>query len=476
MSFEAAVVGGTLVTPEGVRPGTLGIREGRIAAIAPPDTPLEAAVTWSAGGLHVVPGAIDIHCHIRAPAYPERGTVASETAACAAGGITTVFEMPITDPCCNSPERVALRRDHFAETALVDFGLYAAPAELTLEAFEALVEVGVVALKIFTIPSPAGRGHEFEGLSWPDAADQLRVLELASRVGLPVVTHAEHPEILARGAAEAATLDPADAATHAAARPPLAEALAVAQLLTLNARAGAKLHIAHVTSAATLEVLRRFAGSSDFSAETCPQYLRFTSDDVGRVGVYGKVNPPIRAAADREALWEALIDGTLTHVTTDHAAFSLAEKAAHEGDFLSAPPGHPGTELLLPTLLDGVAEGRLTIGRVAELLSTNAAARFSLPERGVIREGARADLALVDLDGETRPSPETLVTAARDVARLAHGARYRGRVAGTILAGRRVWDGNEATAPLGTGRFTRPVLSESASRGSRPPVLGSPAS
>mgnify|MGYP002623835811 FL=1 len=141
-----AVTDGILVTPEGTRPGTLGIRDGHIAAIASPDEPVDAAETWSAAGLHVLPGAIDIHCHIRSPAYPERGTVASETAACAAGGITTVFEMPITDPCCNSPERVTLRCDHFAETAVVDFAMYAAPSTLTEEAFEALAESGVVAL------------------------------------------------------------------------------------------------------------------------------------------------------------------------------------------------------------------------------------------------------------------------------------------------------------------------------------------
>lgn len=456
MTFEAVVVGGTLVTPEGVRPGTLGIADGRIAAITSPGEPLVAPVVWEADGLHVLPGAIDIHCHIRSPAYPERGTVASETAACAAGGITTVFEMPITDPCCNSPQRVALRRDHFAKTAVVDFGMYGAPKELTAEAFEAFVEVGVVALKIFTIPAPAGRGHEFEGLSWPDAADQLRVLTLAAEAGLLVVAHAEHPEILARAATEAAALDPGDAATHNAARPPSAEALAVAQLLTLNLQAQARLHIAHVTSRETLEVLRRFAGSSDYSAETCPHYLRFTADDVARVGVYGKVNPPIRGAPDREALWEALTDGTLQHVTTDHAAFSLPEKAAHVGNFLTAPPGHPGTELLLPTLLDGMADGRLTLAQVAERVSTNAAHRFGLPDRGSIREGARADLALVDLAGETRPTPENLLTQARHVARLAHGTRYRGRVAGTVLAGRRIWDGSEITATTGAGRFVRP--------------------
>lgn len=457
MTFELAVTDGQLVMPEGVRPGTLGVSDGRITAITGPGETIEAAATWSAAGMHVLPGAIDIHCHIRSPAYPERGTVASETAACAAGGITTVFEMPITDPCCNSPERVTMRRDHFAETAVVDFAMYAAPAELTEEAFEALAEAGVVALKIFTIPAPVGREHEFEGLAWPEAPDQLQVLRLARRVGLPVVVHAEHPEILARSEERATHLDPADAATHEAARPAIAESLAVAQILALNMEAQAKVHIAHVTSVGTLAVLRAFAGTSDLTAETCPQYLRHTSDDVARVGVFGKVNPPIRTAADQDALWSALEDGTLGHVTTDHTSFSFAEKSAHEGNFLTAPPGHPGTELLLPTLLDGVVDGRLTLAQVAELTSSAAARRFGLPDRGVLAEGTRADLAVVDLEGETRPTAENLRTAARDLARLAHGQTYRGRVAATFVAGRQVWDGSAVDAPAGWGRFVRPA-------------------
>jgi dihydroorotase-like cyclic amidohydrolase len=128
-----------IVTPGGVRQGTVVLRGGLIAGIAAPGEPVAGAVI-DAAGCHVLPGLIDIHCHIRAPAYPHRGSVGGETAACAAGGITTVFEMPITDPCCNSPDRVALRRDHFAGRAVVDFGLYAAPVDLDEAAVEAWVE------------------------------------------------------------------------------------------------------------------------------------------------------------------------------------------------------------------------------------------------------------------------------------------------------------------------------------------------
>ncbi|MBM3611568.1 MAG: amidohydrolase family protein, partial [Alphaproteobacteria bacterium] len=197
MTADLLISGGTLVTPDGLRPGSLLVWGGRIHAVLPPGERPEAHDTIGATGLHVLPGAIDIHCHIRSPAYPQRGTVLSETAACARGGITSVFEMPITDPCCNSPDRVIARRDHFAQTALIDFGLYAAPVELTEAAFDALAACGIVALKIFTTPSPPGREREFAGLAWPDAAAQARILELAARTGLLVVVHAEHPEILA---------------------------------------------------------------------------------------------------------------------------------------------------------------------------------------------------------------------------------------------------------------------------------------
>lgn len=456
MIADLLIRGGTLVTPEGVRPGSVLVCGGWIDAILPPDAPAKAREVLDATGLHVLPGAIDIHCHIRSPAYPQRGTVLSETAACAKGGITSVFEMPITDPCCNSPERVAIRRDHFAQTALVDFGLYAAPVELTEAAFHALREAGVVALKIFTTPPPPGRDREFAGLAWPDAAHQARVLDLAARAGLLVVVHAEHPEILARAADGARALDPADAATHNAARPAMAEALAVAQLLTLNMAAGARLHIAHVTSAETVDMLRRFAGTSDFSAETCPHYLHYTAKDVARAGVCAKINPPVRHEADREALWQALADGTIQHVTTDHAAFSAAEKAAHEGNFLTAPPGHPGTEVLLPTLLDAVAQGRLALDRAVALVSGNAAERFGLPQKGRLAPGADADIVLADLSGQTSLAAETMLTAARDVALLSHGAMFRGAIRRTLLRGQTVWDGTSIPGTPGAGRYLSP--------------------
>jgi len=445
-----------VLTPDGLRPGTVAVQGGRIVAILPPDAEPDARDTVDAAGCHVLPGAIDIHCHIRSPAYPNRGSVESETAAAAKGGITTLFEMPITDPCCNAPDRVAIRRDHFAPRALTDFALFAAPVDLTEDAFGALRDTGVIALKIFTTAAPPNREREFAGLAWPDADAQMTVLRLAAKTGLIVFVHAEDEAMVAAATQRATYLDPADARTHGRARPPEAEATAVAALLTMNMVAGARLHIAHVTSRLTVDVLRRFKGSSDFSAETCPHYLSFTEDDVARAGVCARINPPIRHAADRAALWDALADGTLSHVTTDHAAFAPEEKAAREGDFLHAPPGHPGLETLVPTLLDAVAKGRLPMMQASGLLSANASARFALPRKGRLAPGADADMMIVDMEGETHITEGSLLTNARAISRLTHGARYGGRIVRTILRGTTTWDGTRIAALPGTGSYVSP--------------------
>lgn len=456
--LDLLVAGGDVLLPDGLVRADLGVRDGRVAGVYLPGTAPAAAETLDATGRHVLPGIVDIHFHVRAPAYPERGTVRSETRAAAAGGVTTIFEMPISKPCCSTPEELARRRDHFAENAVVDFALYAAPGDLTEASRDRMVDLGCIAWKIFTTEAPPGRGDEFDGLAFPDEADQLRALRLLAPTGLPVVVHAESASLLAHFARAAEALDPADAATHNLSRPAICESVAVAKLLTMNMSAGAQLHIAHVTSAETVAVLRAMKGSSTFTAETCPQYLFTTEEDVARAGVYAKVNPPIRFQSDQDALWQAIADGVIDYVTTDHAPFSKAEKQAAEGDFPGAPPGSPGIEVILPAMLDAVARGRLTLKRAHDLICANGARRYGLyPWKGALLPGSAADIAIVDLTAETLISKDTLKTHAREVAHLYEGRRFRGKVCRTILGGRTVYEGGEVTGTPGTGRYVTPA-------------------
>jgi dihydroorotase (multifunctional complex type) len=455
--LDTLIAGGEVLLPDGLHRVDLGLAEGKVAGIYAPGTASKATQSIDATGKTVLPGIVDIHFHVRAPAYPERGTVLSETRAAAAGGVTTLFEMPISKPCCSTPQELARRRDHFSENAVIDFALYAAPGDLTEATRDRMLDLGCIAFKIFTSPSPAGRADEFEGLAFPDEADQLRALRLLAGTDRPVVVHAESAALLGHFEEQAKSLDPADAATHGKSRPAICESVAVAKLLAMNITAQAKLHIAHVTSAETIQVLRGFQGTSDFTAETCPQYLFTTEKDVARAGVYAKVNPPIRHQADQDALWQAIADGVINYVTTDHAPFTKAEKQAAEGDFPAAPPGVPGIEFILPAMLDAVAQGRLTLKRAHDLICANGARLYGLyPSKGALLPGCNADITIVDLSGETVISSKTLHTHAREVAHLFEGRRLRGKVTQTLLAGKTVFLDGDVIGPQGGGRYVTP--------------------
>ncbi|MDG4889772.1 dihydroorotase family protein [Mesorhizobium sp. WSM4887] len=455
-AYDTLIQGAMVVTPDGEQALDVGLTGGRIEALMPSGSAAKANKSIDATGLHLLPGTIDIHFHIRAPAFPERSTVETETRAAAAGGVTTLFEMPLSKPCCASADQIAMRRQHFSEHAFVNFGLYGAPGDLSLEGMQAMADEGAVAFKIFTTPAPEGRADEFGGLAFPDEADQMEALHQAGRVGLPIVVHAESAELLAYCGEQVATLDPSLAVTHGASRPDYVEAVAVAKLLTMNTKARAKLHIAHVTSAATVDVLRRFKGSSDFSAETCPQYLFRTEEDVERAGVFGKVNPPIRTQADQDAIWSAVADGTIAHVTTDHAVFALAEKLASAHNFLTAPPGTPGVEFMLLALLNAVNQRRLSLSKAVALVAGNGARRFGLPSKGAIVEGADADLVLVNLSGNTVIDKNRLMTKARDLCQLYEGMRFSASIERTLVAGEIVFDRGKIVGKRGFGQAVRP--------------------
>ncbi len=457
--LETVITGGEVLLPDGLHPVDLGLSDGKVADLYARGTAPSATETVDAAGKTVLPGIVDIHFHVRAPAYPERGTVQSETRAAAAGGVTTLFEMPISKPCCSTPEELARRRDHFSENAVIDFALYAAPGDLTEASRDRMIELGCIAWKIFTTPSPPGRGDEFEGLAFPDEADQLRALTLLAETDLPVVVHAESAQLLAHFEEAAKALDPADAATHNKSRPAICESVAVAKLLTMNMTAQAKLHIAHVTNAQTVAVLRAFVGTSNFSAETCPQYLFTTEEDVAKAGIYAKVNPPIRFQSDQDALWQAIEDGVITFITTDHAPFAKAEKQTSEGDFRGAPPGVPGIEFIVPAMLDAVAAGRLNLKQAHDLVCANGAKRYGLyPLKGALLPGSSADVTIVDLNGETTFSPKTMHTHAREVAHLFYGRTLRGKVVRTVVAGKTVFLDGEILGPAGAGRYITPAF------------------
>ena len=350
--------------------------------------------------------------------------------------MTTVCEMPISDPACSTPAVFDARRALVEEQAHVNVALYGGAAVDPARA-AAMAARGAIAFKLFmTSPSP-GREREFEGLWASEEPAILSALESVATTGLPCVVHAENQRLVESFAA--------GRDGRPASRPPVAEAAAIAMAATLAREAGARIHIAHVTSQSALAALRgAVAMGADVTAETCPQYLTLDEDTVARHGGLAKIGPPLRAAGECAALWKALADGELQVIASDHSPFLAEEK---DVPYASAPMGLPTVEILLAVVLDSVARGLLPLPAAVELVTSAPATLVGLyPRKGRIAAGADADLALVSLTERWRPGPATLVSRASGCGIVYDRMDLTGRVSTTIVAGRIVHDKGRPTA------------------------------
>lgn len=462
--IDLAIVNGALVGPRvdghEVPPqrATVLIHEGRIHAILDPGARVDAAEVLDAEGMFVLPGAIDIHFHCRAPAFPMRGDFTTETRAAAAGGVTTVFEMPVSKPTVATVAVWEQRRVLAERQAVVNVALYGSPGRLQAHEIEAMAAAGAIGFKLFLPPALKGREDEFEGLIASNMGAVVQALELIRPTGLRCVFHAEDPSLLAYYSARAAAGPGPDFRRHGQSRPPIVEATAVAALVVLADHLDAPVHIAHVSTKGAVELIRAArAGGAPVTAETCPHYLLFTDDILEVAGPYGKINPPIRSAEDRASLWAGLRDGVLDVIATDHAPYHPSEKEAGWENILRAPSGHPGVEALVPVVLTQALNGRLGLDEAIELISTRPAQLFDLyPRKGSLRPGADADITIYDPRLPRRIDRTQWVSRAAECNRLYDGMPVQGKVHATLVGGRPVFYDGRLLGKPGDGRVVRP--------------------
>lgn len=430
-SADLVVVGGTIVGARSSAPGDLVVRDGRIAALLPPGTAERRGTVVDAAGLTVLPGGVDAHVHFDEPGRACFEGWATGSAAAAAGGVTTVVDMPIdSDPPTLDAAAVAEKVAAASGSSLVDFALWGGLVPANAVHLDGLFDAGVVGVKAFLCDSG------WDAFPPVDDASLAAGMAAAARHGRVVAVHCE----------DGARLLPGPPTT--ASRPIAAEVVAVARACAAAAAAGARLHVVHCSAADAVDEARRWPG---VTVETCPHYLHLTEHDAVRLGPVAWCAPPLRDEANRRQLWGQLRRGEIDVVASDH---SPCPPSAKDGPMPFA--GVAGVQTTLSLLLADPPDGGKPLGlaRIAALRA-GAARLLGLPGKGALVEGMDADLVLVDREASWVVGPTTL--RQRHPASPFAGWRLPGEVVATFLRGRRVYDRDAGPADVAAGRLLRPA-------------------
>jgi allantoinase len=428
-------------------PGEIGVSAGKIIAVTAPGE-VSAMQRIDVGSSYLLPGMVDAHVHCLSE--PGEGIRAATTAA-AAGGVTTIVEMPYdSSGPINSVERLQRKQALVAREAMVDVALLATvqPGGGWKEA-SALVDAGACGFKISLFDTDEYRFPRI------DDAELLDVFSAIAKTGVPVCVHAENNEIiktLIQGLRDVGATAPLD---HLKSRPSVSETQGVLTAIESVFWTGVKLHLCHVSLPRSVELVERFAQDGlDVSIETCPHYLTLTSDDMAIQGGRLKINPPIRDERARAGLWQCLRDGAIDIIASDHAPWPIHDKT-HEVIF-DNHSGAPGVETIFPLILAAAeAIDDETFDRALMAMTANPAKRFGMGHRkGQLVPGYDADIVVFD------PNSEWLIDETKLHSNAGwspyHGRISKGRIALTVVRGMVVYDGERVLdEPRGAVMETR---------------------
>src|ERR1051325_780691 len=379
MDCDLLIRGGVCATPNGVAEADIAVKAGRIVAIGPLQS-VKAAEIFEAKGLHVLPGVIDTQVHFREPGNEHKEDLESGSRAAVLGGVTAVFEMPNTMPPTTTRQAIADKLARATGRMHCDHAFYVGATPANLGALAELERMpGVAGVKAFLGSST--------GTLLLDHEDDIAAMLRSGR--RRVAVHSEDEARLRAGKPLALKGDPR---SHPNWRDVETARLSTERVLRLARAAGRRVHVLHVT---TEEELPLLAGARDFATvETTPQHLTLTAPDCyERLGTYAQMNPPIREARHREALWQAVREGLVDVIGSDHAPHTREEK---EKIYPDSPAGMPGVQTLVTILLDHVNAGRLSLERFVDLTSAGAARIFGIAGKGRIARGYDADFTIVD--------------------------------------------------------------------------------
>lgn len=413
----------------------LCVSDGRVRALLNPETPATARIERRIDGCYLLPGLVDAHVHLRDPGLTHKEDFESGTRAAAAGGVTTLLDMPTDEPWTDSVESYLDKQRLAGGRLHVDVGLQVAMRR-DIEDLRPLRQLDPVSIEVFTADVPGMYLHDTQYFL-------LRALKLLRPLGILACVSPGDQSLL-----EFAPKGGVDA--FLASRPPFAEASGIARSILAAAEAQARVHIRQTNSALGLATYRRMRTLADVSVETTPQCLLFTSDDYATLGADIKASPPMRSAEDRDALLAALREGLIDIVATDHAPHARAEKKAHYGSFVDIPGGMPGVQTLLATMLHFVACGDIDLPALVRMCSANPAERFGLGTRkGSLAVGRDADILVLD------PRLDTRISHDEQLSRAGYtpfdGMQVPGKLTAVYLRGALIYENGRLVAPEPTG-------------------------
>jgi len=436
---------GDVVWDGRVFPGVgIGIRDGRIAGWFEAGYSPPARERVDAMGLLILPGFIDAHVHCAST--PFEGAPAA-TAAAAAGGVTTIVDMPFDAPAgISTAEQFTAKQARLREQVRVDCAMLAAVKKETLDEIPKLAAAGACGYKLSL--------YDTDPVRFPIVPDPLllEAFRRVARTGLHAGVHAENDSIvqeIVRQFRAAGRTAPRD---HCLSRPPISEIEATLRACEFARETGVRLHIHHVSHPRCVEIIDRYRREGvRVTAETCPHYLLLSIDDMDRLEARAKINPPLRERADAEVLWRDLAEGRIDLVASDHAPWPPEAKS--QPNIFDNGSGAPGVQTLAPLLYsEGVVKGRISVSRFVEVLSRNVARIFNLPpNKGELHPGADADLVLMDPRKRWVVRDEQMLSNARWSPFA--GTEVQGAVVATIVRGRFAYRDGEVVARPGDGRL-----------------------
>jgi allantoinase len=432
--FELVVRAASALVDGEFRPAWIGVTAGVITAVSDQRIEAETEVTL-ADDEALIPGLVDTHVHVNEPGRTQWEGFASATRAAAAGGVTTLIDMPLNSiPATTTVEALELKRRVAAGKTVVDVGFWGGAVPQNLGHLRELHDAGVFGFKAFLAPSGV---TEFDHL---DAAQLERALEEIGGFGGLLIVHAEDPGVLDAHANEGGT----DYHRFVESRPEEAEVAAIERVIVGVRRTGARAHILHLSSAAALPALRAArAEGLPITVETCPHYLAISAEQVPDGGTQFKCCPPIRDNANRDALWQALLDGDIDLVVTDHSPSTAALKFGQGGDFGLAWGGIAGLQTGLAAVWTEAFHRGIPLERVLGWMSTGPADFAGLETKGRIAVGAAADLVAFAPDATFTVHAAELLH--KNPVSAYDGRELRGVVRQTWLAGHPVSVSADAT-------------------------------